>query len=250
MAPERTGQIPAPRGPAEIDAPPPSKSVHGPLLLPESYGGEWKGLVSRMRELQGGDAPGALRHPEIGPIDVIWGERATDTSPGFGLAKIVQKHPEVVDTLPEQIAASTVRSRSPNRVVLETPDRKAVIRMDYDGAAKQWLMTAYDKEGRGQLRGGDTTGRSANYRADTSSAPPLTELNIASSRPEIEPFEPGPLADAQTAMLEPDLQGFEDLMLPVDEGPNGPVMKPLSDALEEARKGEALAALIEGCVTS
>ena len=49
--------------------------------------------------MQGGEAVAALHHPEVGDIDLIWGKEGTGKSDGYGLAKLVKYHPEVVDDL-------------------------------------------------------------------------------------------------------------------------------------------------------
>lgn len=250
MAPE-TPAARAPVPPAAAQAAPgaptvPATSVHGPVLPPESYGGDWKTLVAKMKEAQGGDAPGALSHPATGPIDVIWGRPEGAAGEGYGLAKIIQKHPEVVDELPRLISEMRVRESSPNRINLESADHRAGVRLEYDGAAKHWLVTAFVKNDR---RGRGTTLRPPGSRADTSSAPPAVETIIQPAR-EIQTFEPGPQAEAQVKMLETDLTAHQDMMVPVAAGDGQPVMKPLGDALDDARRGEAMAAFIEGCTTT
>lgn len=148
----------------------------GPVA--EGFEGRWSEAVDWMREQGGGVAARALDHPDIGPIDVPWGfyDRAADK--GMGLAKIIAKHPDVADDLPATIARLPVESRSANRVILASPDHRAVVRLDFNGEDKPWLMTAYRDE-RNDRRVEGTTGRPDNRSADTSSAAP-TSRNIAS----------------------------------------------------------------------
>ena len=72
----------------------------------------------------------------------------------MGLAKIVKYHPDIIDGLPATVAGLPVRSKSANRVILESDDAKVLVRLDYDSNAKSWLLTAYRKEG-GALRPAD-----------------------------------------------------------------------------------------------
>jgi hypothetical protein len=102
----------------------------------------WEGARDQLIRQQGGEVHGALYHPEVGPIDVVWGDENT------GLSKIVAKHPEVLADLPALIDNMGVKSASPNRVILQSLDHRAIVRLDYDGQAKTWLLSAYKVEGK------------------------------------------------------------------------------------------------------
>jgi hypothetical protein len=95
---------------------------------------------------QGGEALGALHHKSVGDIDLVWGKAGTKHSDGFGLAKLVKYHPEVVEHLQDILNSMSVDKVSPNRVNLSSDKYKAGIRLDYDGKSKTWLLTAYEKE--------------------------------------------------------------------------------------------------------
>jgi len=142
----------------------------GPVA--EGFSGRWREAVDWLKGNEGGDARAALNHPEVGPIDVIWGDER------LGLAKIVARHPEVLDDLPERLSRMKVESRSDNRIILDDPDTRAVVRLDYDGEAKTWLMTAYDVSARRRRTGG-TTERPGGRQEDTSSSSPADD-NLAS----------------------------------------------------------------------
>lgn len=103
--------------------------------------------MARLTAEQDGEVPAALSHPAAGDIDVMWGEAPSTPggNDGYGLAKIVAKHPEVLERLPELLAEMDVRSLSPNRIILESADNKAAIRLDYEGQQKTWLLSAYAK---------------------------------------------------------------------------------------------------------
>ena len=103
-------------------------------------GDAWTTIVERLAREEGGEAPGALFHPDVGPIDVMWGNEEG------GLRHILDKHPEVVDRLPDHLAAMEVVRQSDNRIRLESADHGAGVRLDYDGQAKRWLVTAYEKD--------------------------------------------------------------------------------------------------------
>ncbi|KQX19332.1 MULTISPECIES: hypothetical protein [unclassified Sphingomonas] len=101
--------------------------------------GDWHAAVDRLSHDRAGEVPGALFHPDVGDIDVIWGNAKG------GLAHILAKHPEVVDNLPDLIAGMEVTRSSANRVQLESADHLAKVRLDYDGESKSWLLTAFRK---------------------------------------------------------------------------------------------------------
>lgn len=73
----------------------------------------------------------------------VAGKAASD---GYGLAKLVQYHPEVLDDLQGILAGMSVTTQSSNRINLESSDHKGAIRLTWDGATKHWLLTAFEKE--------------------------------------------------------------------------------------------------------
>lgn len=101
----------------------------------------WADARDRLMADKGGEAPGALWHPEVGPIDVKWGDAKA------GLAKIIERHPEVLTDLPALLDMMEVVKRSDNRIQLESRDHAAAVRLDWDGQAQTWLLTAFEREG-------------------------------------------------------------------------------------------------------
>jgi hypothetical protein len=115
----------------------------GPVL--ENFRGDAQGAIARLIEMKTGEAVGALTHPEIGDIDLVWGEEGTAASDGYGLAKLVRWHPEVLNDLQGVISAMRVVQRSGNRVKLESADHQASVRLTWNDQAKNWLLTAFEK---------------------------------------------------------------------------------------------------------
>ena len=95
---------------------------------------------------KGGEATGALSHPEIGFIDLVWGVKGTGASDGYGLSKLVAYHPEVVGNLQEILNEMHVTQRSDNRVQLESEKYQAGIRLTWNNESKTWLLTAFEKQ--------------------------------------------------------------------------------------------------------
>jgi len=145
----------------------------GPIINAKAYKGNWRLLIERLRSLEDGEAHGALQHSDIGPIDLTWGSYDPVTQNGHGLAKILQKHPEVVDDLPSILASTKVVSKSENRVRLGNDQYSAVVRLEFDGKQKTWLLTAFEKKGKGQadatqgLRGSEAVanGKQQSFRS-------------------------------------------------------------------------------------
>lgn len=110
---------------------------HGPIF--RQYAGKAAEAIAKLREEQAGEAPGALTHPEVGGIDLIWGGRK------YGLAKIVERHPEVLNNLQEIISGMSEQpeKRTENTIFLQGGNHEAVIRRNWMGNPKTWLLTAF-----------------------------------------------------------------------------------------------------------
>jgi hypothetical protein len=143
---------------------------HGPIV--HGYEGRWAEAVDWLRRAETGDARGVLSHPEVPePIDVIWGDK------DHGLAHIVARHPEVLPDLPERISRMQKVWEDNHRIRLQSPDQSeiAVLRTDYDGEHKVWLLSAYDRTAR---RGGETPESPPGLPGPTRSSTPPGNTNV------------------------------------------------------------------------
>lgn len=182
-----------PEGVAQV-----GEGAHGPVL--DGLQDRWAEAVSLLAAARHGDARGVLAHPDVpGRIDLVWGDEKG------GLRHILFKHPEIVDGLPDLLSRMKVETASANRIVLSTPDHRAVVRLTYDGEAKTWLMTAYEA-GERRRRAEGRTERPDTSGADASSAPPASATiaetgGTAKSAPSL--FEAVPVAreDGTVAMM-------------------------------------------------
>jgi hypothetical protein len=108
----------------------------------------FKTIVDRMLREQGGAADAALFNIDVGPIDLIYGEpgsRAKSYADGYGLSHILAKHPEIEPYALEDIVASAHKAREKgNTIELETPDHLAIIKLDWRGTPRRWLLTAFE----------------------------------------------------------------------------------------------------------
>ena len=119
-------------------------SDFGPVFT--QFKGNAQGAIKVLSELQDGEAIGALHHKDIGDIDLVWGNAGTAKSDGFGLAKLVKFHPEVVEHLQEILDDMHIVTRSDNRINLESDTHKAAVRLTWDKEKKKWLLTAFEKK--------------------------------------------------------------------------------------------------------
>ena len=106
-----------------------------------------KGAIAALIKEKGGEAIAALHHPEIGDIDLVWGIEGTGASDGMGLSKLLKFHPEIVNNIQNIILGMNVVTNGKNRKILESKDHSATVRLDWDGEAKNWLLTAFKKRG-------------------------------------------------------------------------------------------------------
>ncbi|MCW8915058.1 MAG: hypothetical protein OQK24_04300 [Magnetovibrio sp.] len=103
----------------------------------------WKETVSKLRQRRTGEVTGGLYHPDIGKIDVPWGEAGTGHSDGWGLSKLLKHHPRDVERIPAMLSKMKVVSKSPNRIRLKSPTGEGAIRLELDGKKKTWLLTVF-----------------------------------------------------------------------------------------------------------
>ena len=133
----------------------------------DQFRGKAKEAIAFLRRKKSGEALGALHHDEIGDIDLVWGKEGTGHSNGFGLAKLVKFHPEVLDNLQEILDDMRVVNRSDNRINLESDTHKAAVRLEWDGKRKNWLLTAFEKENSVRDNTTDTGTSQKGYGNDT-----------------------------------------------------------------------------------
>ena len=131
-------------GSADVEYQPVGKGVFGNIY--DQFKGKAKEAIAFLLQKKEGEATGALHHKDIGDIDLVWGEEGTGKSDGFGLAKLVKYHPEVLDNLQNILDDMHVVQRSDNRVRLESASHQAAVRLTWDNQKKNWLLTAFEKK--------------------------------------------------------------------------------------------------------
>lgn len=114
----------------------------GPVF--REFKGKTSAAIDALRKAKAGEAIGALSHPDVGDIDLIWGKGGRN---GYGLAKILERHAEVVKDLQGFISRLKIREQNPNSIIMATEGGEAVVRLNWKGDEKRWLLTAFEKKG-------------------------------------------------------------------------------------------------------
>jgi|GEM_PF-1422253 len=98
--------------------------------------------IKYLMEAKTGEVPAATHHPELGDIAFVYGGEE------FGLRHIFEKHGvNALNELPDALQRGTIIERLSDRVYIETndtPPRKTVVRLDWNGSDKNWVLTTYD----------------------------------------------------------------------------------------------------------
>lgn len=137
---------------------PEESGPHGPIL--REFYHDAAAAIRKLSQLEDGEAVAALWHPEVGDIDLVWGESGKTASQGFGLAKILKWHREVTHDLQGILSRLAMDSEHPpnaNTIQLTDGHYHAVIRLNWKGKPKTWLLTEFGPEGR--RKNGPSAGR-------------------------------------------------------------------------------------------
>ena len=117
----------------------------GPIY--NQFKGRAKEAIQFLIEKQDGECVAALFRPEIGWIDIIWGQS------NFGLKHIIEKHGseieqlgfKVEDFIPITISFGNFYvSREEDKVTFESEMFRIVIKTSWNNETKRFVLTAYD----------------------------------------------------------------------------------------------------------
>lgn len=212
---------------------PQTEGPFGPIF--SGYEGNPREAVAKLLAERRGEATAVLTHPDVSqPIDLVYGEAPGPGREGFGIAKIAVKHPEVMDDLQGFISRlrKDEAKSGPNRIRLFDEAGTAVVRLDYDGASKTWLMTAFEKR-----VGKDATTDIASVKASDDTAGQGTDTSTSIADPAQANKTPDLDARADASMAEltaarADLDALFDALV---ELPDGSTAK-ASDLMKDLRK--------------
>lgn len=141
-----------------------------------------------------GEIKEGMFHPSIGPVDVIYGEAGTPAKnyeDGYGLAKIAAKHPEVyLHNLADQLLRAGDPVIRGNTATFDTPDYTVVVKRDWKGSPKDWLLTAFEPK---SAASGSTTIGAAATRAEARSGRDAAGADSSITQSALESTEGGSL---------------------------------------------------------
>ncbi len=114
----------------------------GPMY--KGFEGRFEEAVTFLKRMQGGEVVDALHHPRLGAIGLPYGMANKGKKKGYGVRHILNDHSrEELEMVPEILATGTTLFDG-NRAIVETANHEAVIRLDFDDAKKNWLLSAYE----------------------------------------------------------------------------------------------------------
>ena len=109
--------------------------------------------VEKLLKEKHGQVVGAFYKDGIGDITLAWGVAGTGKSDGWGLAKIAQYHPEMLNQLEQAIHNTPIVKTTDGRYQLENAKYKIGIRREFDGVRQNWILTAFERN-QGKENGG------------------------------------------------------------------------------------------------
>ena len=114
----------------------------GPIF--DGFENNPEGAIAKLMQEKRGEVPNAFNHPELGQIGFVYGDN------NMGLLHIANKRGiDWVNRIPEILRTGELvkdEGGLPRTYLVlraDTPPSVAVIRLDWDGEGKTWLVTAY-----------------------------------------------------------------------------------------------------------
>ena len=111
-----------------------------------------KFLMVYGREKGSGECLKALKVPQIGYVDIVWGENDKNNK-GYGLKHIIEKHGKDIEKLgfkvehfiPITLMYGNLRiNHKLDRYIFESETFRLVVSGNHNGKAKKWLLTSFD----------------------------------------------------------------------------------------------------------
>jgi len=105
-----------------------------------------KEAISKLIKEKKGQVRGVLYHPQIGEIDLVWGKVLdADKHTGYGLSHIIDKHGiEVARRLDDIVMGGKILRKKGNTVEIINGDDLAVVKLDWNGEDRHWVVTTFD----------------------------------------------------------------------------------------------------------
>ena len=125
------------------------------------YSNNPKEAISHLIKEKRGQVRKALFHSEIGEIDLVWGKITNaEKHEGYGLAHIIDKHGEEIGkNIDDIIMGGKVAHKKGNTVEIVNDKYKAIIKLDWYGKEKTWVVTSFDIPHHQSITDGATFGK-------------------------------------------------------------------------------------------
>lgn len=238
----------------------------GPVF--QGFAGNPEEAIAHLLAQKTGEVPDAFAIPGglLGNASLIYGNER------FGLRHIQLKHPEMLDRLPDLLRRGRVETdpQGQSRLYIvddADPANVAVIRLDWDGADRRWLVTAYQddwgkfardrKEAYRTGPSGERVPSPTGQLQDTPAAPaaqgarqasldapsattPAANPAEAISRPSGEALDP---IAAELAAARADLGEFADIEIDLPDGTTARA----GDLLDDLDRYRAADAFLQAC---
>ena len=203
----------------------PTDSQFGPILYKQS--GDWKASLRKMEETGAGDVPDAINHPDLGSVDLVWGDGT------FGVSRIAAIDPDTVGDLPRIIEAmpvvETPVATGNGKFVLSDGTRRVTVSPEYEGRTKRWLVTDYQREAdmpmRSEIEPPSVTGPEMGGSPDAGPRPLLDPATDAERRAAAARLNPNDVLPIPANTVD----GVEEAAR-IDAGRFDPVKAPREDA--------------------
>ena len=132
----------------------PEVGPHGPIF--REFSGKPAEAIQKLIQEKNGAVPDVWSNPNVpkGKIGLAWGkpgDPAKDWAGGYGLSHIIAKHVEaqkdfnledLADLVPKLKPVSVAKGG--NRLVMETPDHRVIVSLDWLGKEEHWVITAFE----------------------------------------------------------------------------------------------------------
>ncbi|MDE5836690.1 MAG: hypothetical protein K2H50_06760, partial [Paramuribaculum sp.] len=136
--------------PEEVEIKPVGRGKFGDVFA--SFRGKAKAALEYLSRLKSGQAKGVFYRPEIGEIDLVWGDAPTAYS-GKGLAHIDRKHvqtlgdfssmEEAIEVIDDVIKNGAFTEQNARTAVFDKDNYRVVVARDEAG---NWVLTAFDNK--------------------------------------------------------------------------------------------------------
>jgi len=120
------------------------KIIYGPLFT--NFKLKCQEAIAFLKERKEGIATEVIYHPQLGFIDLPYGRAPIGKQKGYGLAKLIAKHPEVLNNLQKIVESTRIQNyeSAKNRYLLKSDKYEAIISVSWFEERHRWLLTAYE----------------------------------------------------------------------------------------------------------